>query len=72
MEAFKAGSGMEGSELSLLVAGAGCVAILLCAAWVLTSAYRGWAKGRVGGDTLSIVAIKVVLLIVLFFWVFLS
>lgn len=72
MEAFEAGSGMGDQELSWLIAGVGCVAILLCAGWILMSAYRGWAKGRVDGDVVATVAVKSVLLILLFFWLFLS
>lgn len=71
MEAFQAGAGFGGDALYWVIAGVGCTAILLLAAWVLISAYRGFAKGRVDGDIFAIVSWKAVLLIVLFFWLFL-
>lgn len=71
MESFKEGAGLGAAELYLLIAGLGCVAILLCAAWILVSGFRGFARGTVDGDIYGIVVWRVVLLIVLFLWLFL-
>jgi integrating conjugative element protein (TIGR03758 family) len=72
VEAFEAGAGMGGQELSWLIAGVGCSAALLLVIWILMSAYRGWVKGRIDGDVLSSVVLKSLLLVLLFFWLFLS
>nr|WP_298411663.1 TIGR03758 family integrating conjugative element protein [uncultured Halomonas sp.] len=71
MEAFQAGSGMEGQAMSLLIAGVGCTMALLVAAWILLSAYRGYAKQRIDGDLFSTVGVKALLLVLLLFWLFL-
>ncbi|WP_111414519.1 TIGR03758 family integrating conjugative element protein [Billgrantia lactosivorans] len=68
--AFETGSGFEISGLYLLLAGVGCVAILLWAAWAAISAYRGWAKGNVKGDVFAGVAVRLLLLILIFIWLF--
>ncbi|OLO06718.1 integrating conjugative element protein [Salinicola sp. MH3R3-1] len=72
MEAFEAGAGLGGQELSWLIAGVGCSAAMLLVIWILMSAYRGWVRGRVDGDILSAVALKSLVLVLLFFWLFLS
>ncbi|MCG7601779.1 TIGR03758 family integrating conjugative element protein [Halomonas sp. McH1-25] len=71
MDAFQAGAGIEGSELSWFIAGVGCSAILLVAGWILLSAYRGYVKGRVEGDIIATVSWRALLLILLFLWLFL-
>ncbi|WP_259037535.1 TIGR03758 family integrating conjugative element protein [Halomonas dongshanensis] len=58
--------------MSWLIAGVGCSVAILLIIWILMSAYRGWVKGRVDGDILSAVVIKSILLVLLFFWLFLS
>lgn len=71
MGAFQAGSGMGEGELYLLIAGVGATAILILAAWILLSAYRGYARQRVDGDMFSVVSVKTLLLVLLFFWLLL-
>ncbi|WP_110648776.1 TIGR03758 family integrating conjugative element protein [Salinicola peritrichatus] len=71
MEAFEAGSGMEAAPLNWMLAGLGCVAVLLCVSWILISAYRGYARGRVDGDIFGVVWWRALLLLVLFLWLFL-
>lgn len=71
MEAFQAGAGFGGDALYLFVAGLACTAVLLLAAWVLISVYRGFARGRVDGDLFAVVSWRALLLIVLCFWLFL-
>lgn len=71
MEAFEAGSGVTASELNWLIAGAGCAGVLLVIAWILLSAFRGFAKERIDGDLFATVALKALILVLIFFWLLL-
>ncbi|WP_061290002.1 TIGR03758 family integrating conjugative element protein [Azotobacter vinelandii] len=71
-EAFRAGSGFETTDFSNLIIGVGCTAVLLLAAWILISVYRGWSKGRLSADELALNSVLAILLAVLFFWLLLS
>lgn len=68
MDAFKSGAGFSGNDLYLLIAGVLCVVAILLTIWVWTSAYRGFAKGNVDKDIFTIVCLKAVMLILVFFW----
>ncbi|MCE8005305.1 TIGR03758 family integrating conjugative element protein [Billgrantia ethanolica] len=69
-EAFEAAAGFDTNTIFLVLAAAGCVAAILWAAWALISTYRGWAKGNVDGDVMSFAAVRLLLLILIFIWLF--
>lgn len=71
-EAFQAGSGFESLDVWMLIVGVGCVVVLIIAAWVLTSCYRGWAKNNLDGDEALHTAIKAILIVMVMFWILLS
>lgn len=67
---FEAGAGFGGDGIYLLLAGTGCVVAILWAVWVALSAYKGWAKDRVDDSTFGYACLRVVFLLVIFYWVF--
>ncbi len=71
-EAFEAGSGFASGDIWTLIVAAGCVVILMVAAWVLISCYRGWAKENLDAEEATITAVKAVLVVVIMFWILLS
>ena len=67
---FQAGAGFDGSTIYLMLAGAGCVAAILWAMWAAISAYKGWTKERVDDSTFGLACLRVVFLLIIFYWVF--
>ncbi|MDA3922341.1 MAG: TIGR03758 family integrating conjugative element protein [Salinisphaera sp.] len=70
--AFAGGSGLAMGSLATLVAGVGTTIVLLWAGWAWLSTWRGWAGGRVRGPVFQGAIIRIALLAVLMFWIFLG
>ncbi|ARB46981.1 TIGR03758 family integrating conjugative element protein [Alloalcanivorax xenomutans] len=70
--AFQVGSGSSLITVALLVAGLGCTVVLLWAGWALVSGFRGFASRRMPGVNYQNMTLRVFLIIVLMFWIFLS
>lgn len=69
-EAFEVAAGFDTNTIFLVLAATGCVAAILWAAWALISTYRGWAKGNVDGEVLGSAAVRLLVLILVFIWLF--
>lgn len=67
--AFADAAGFSASEVAWLVAGVGCTAVLLWAAWALLSAWYGWTRTRVAGDQFQRGSVRIVLLAVVILWI---
>ena len=70
--AFQNASGDSLTMTAMVVAGIGTTLILLWAGWASISAVRGWSRTRVDGDTYVSVSLRIVLVIIVLFWLFLS
>ncbi|WP_434986939.1 TIGR03758 family integrating conjugative element protein [Vreelandella zhaodongensis] len=67
---FQAGAGFDDNTIYLMLAGTGCVVAILWAMWAAISAYKGWVKGRVEDSAFGLACLKVVFLVIIFYWVF--
>lgn len=68
---FDAAAGFDTSTIFLFLAGTGCVVAILWAMWAALSAYKGWAKERVDDNTFVLACLRVIFLLIIFYWVFL-
>ncbi len=61
--AFELGSGYSADQVSLLISGASAAVILLFLAWVLFSAYQGWADKSLSMKQLGFTLLRIALLL---------
>lgn len=61
--AFELGAGYSADQVSLLVSGAGGAVIFLFLAWVLFSAYQGWADKSLSMKQLGFTLLRIALLL---------
>ncbi|MCC5902704.1 MAG: TIGR03758 family integrating conjugative element protein [Halomonas sp.] len=69
--AFQTAAGFDTSTIFVMLAGTGCVVAILWAMWAAMSAYKGWVKERVDDNNFVFACLRVVLLLIIFYWVFL-
>ncbi|PCF94077.1 TIGR03758 family integrating conjugative element protein [Vreelandella nigrificans] len=69
--AFQTAAGFDGTTIFLMLSGTGCVVAILWAMWTAMSAYKGWVNERVDDNTFVYACLRVVLLLIIFYWVFL-
>ncbi|MDN3525327.1 TIGR03758 family integrating conjugative element protein [Halomonas sabkhae] len=72
MEVFKNGAGFSASEVAVLIAGVGCVVVILWMAWAYLSTYRGWTKERIDDDVLVSGLMRALMIVLVCLWLFLS
>lgn len=70
--AFQVGAGQSWALFALVIAGLGCTAVLLWAAWAYISTFHGWSSHRVPGTIAGRAVIRIALVVLLLSWVFLS
>lgn len=70
-EAFSAGSGTEPGVISVIVSGFGYTVLLLLAAWMLISLFKGYAKDTIDGGDFGWLTIKTILMVVMLGWLIL-
>ncbi|EDT2963653.1 TIGR03758 family integrating conjugative element protein [Salmonella enterica subsp. enterica] len=68
ISAFQAGSSAKPADFNLLFLGLLCAGLFLWAGWVVVSAYRAFASGRMTLTQLGGVLARTVLLLLISFW----
>jgi len=61
--AFELGAGYSADQVSLLISGAGAALIFLFLAWVLFSAYQGWADKSLSMKQLGMTLLRIAFLL---------
>jgi len=61
--AFELGAGYSADQVSLLISSAGAALIFLFLAWVLASAYQGWADKSLSLKQLGFTLLRITLLL---------
>ncbi|MCX8967301.1 TIGR03758 family integrating conjugative element protein [Erwinia psidii] len=72
LAAFQAGSSAKAAEVNLLFLGLLCAVLLLWSAWVCLSSYRAFAAGNLSLKQLGSIVARLVLLVLITFWLVLS
>ncbi|WP_111748592.1 TIGR03758 family integrating conjugative element protein [Salinisphaera orenii] len=70
--AFAGGAGITVSAVAVLIASVATAIVLLWAGWAWLSTWRGWAAQRVRGGVFQMALVRILLIAVVFFWLFLT
>ncbi|WP_111748816.1 TIGR03758 family integrating conjugative element protein [Salinisphaera orenii] len=70
--AFTGGAGFSMTAVATLIAGVATAVVLLWAGWAWLSTWRGWAAKRVRGEVFQMALVRILLIAVVVFWLFLS